>query len=45
MQALIDEIPADRLGTPEEVALLALQLAQSPAYLTGQVITLDGGFL
>ena len=45
MQALIDEIPADRLGTPEEVALLALQLTQSPAYLTGQVITLDGGFL
>ena len=45
MQALIDEIPADPLGTPEEVALLALQLAQSPAYLTGQVITLDGGFL
>ena len=45
MQALIEEIPADRLGTPEEVAALTLQLTRSPAYLTGQVITLDGGFL
>jgi len=45
MQALIDEIPADRLGTTAEVAALVLQLTQSPAYLTGQVITLDGGFL
>ncbi len=45
MQALIEEIPADRLGTPEEVAALALQLTQSPTYLTGQIITIDGGFL
>lgn len=45
MQALIDEIPADRLGRPQEVAALALQLAQAPAYLTGQILTIDGGFL
>lgn len=45
MQAIIDEIPADRLGRPEEVAAFALQLAQAPAYLTGQIITLDGGYL
>lgn len=45
MQLLIEEIPADRLGRPEEVAELALQLTQSPAYLTGQVITIDGGFV
>ncbi len=44
-QALIDAIPADRFGTPEEVAALALQLADAPAYLTGQILTLDGGFL
>lgn len=45
MQALIDEIPADRLGRPEEVAALALQLAQAPSYMTGQILTIDGGFL
>ena len=45
MQAIIDEIPADRLGRPEEVAAFALQLANAPSYLTGQIITLDGGYL
>lgn len=45
MLALIAEIPADRLGQPQEVAVLALQLAQAPSYLTGQIITMDGGFL
>lgn len=43
-EALRAEIPADRFGEPREVAALALQLAQAPAYLTGQVITLDGGW-
>ncbi len=41
---LKNAIPADRLGRPEEVAQLVLQLAQSPVYLTGQVITIDGGW-
>ncbi len=45
MEILRREIPADRLGTPKEVAMLALQLTQSPGYLTGQIITLDGGFI
>lgn len=45
LEALRREIPADRLGTPGEVAALALQLTQSPGYLTGQIITLDGGFI
>lgn len=43
--ALMDEIPAGRMGTPEEVAQLALSLATGPAYLNGQVITLDGGWI
>ena len=38
-------MPADRFGTPQEVADLALQLAEAPDYLTGQILTLDGGFL
>lgn len=45
MRALIDGIPADRLGRAEEVAALALQLADAPAYMTGQILTIDGGFL
>lgn len=44
LEALKSEIPADRLGNPNEAARLALQLAQAPDYLTGQIITLDGGW-
>ena len=39
------EIPAGRYGTPEEVAELAFSLASGHPYLTGQIITLDGGFI
>lgn len=42
---LIDEIPSCRMGTPEEVGRLALQLAGKHSYLTGQVVTLDGGWI
>lgn len=43
--ALTEEIPAGRFGTPEEVALLAWQLANAPAYLTGQILGMDGGYI
>lgn len=43
-QTLQEEIPADRLGQPEEVADLVLQTAQAPSYMTGQIITIDGGW-
>lgn len=43
--ALIEEIPANRFATPEEVADTLLLLSEMPAYLTGQVIRFDGGFL
>lgn len=42
---IIEEIPADRMGTPEEAAQMVLSLLNAPAYLTGQIITLDGGYL
>lgn len=45
MEQLTCDIPADRLGKPAEVARLALQLAQAPEYLTGQIITMDGGWI
>ena len=41
---IISEIPADRMGQPEEVAGLALQICTENEYLTGQIITLDGGW-
>lgn len=44
MKALIQEIPADRIGRPEEVAELVKLLCTGNEYLTGQVITLDGGW-
>lgn len=42
---LMDEVPAGRFGSPREVADLVLDLSESHAYLTGQIIGLDGGFL
>ena len=44
LTALQDEIPADRIGQPSEVAQMVLSLLHAPDYLTGQVITLDGGW-
>lgn len=43
--ALAGEIPSCRFGKAEEVAHLALQIATGNEYLTGQVITLDGGWI
>ncbi len=44
-EMLIEEIPAGRMGLPCEVADLAFSLCESHAYLTGQVIKLDGGWI
>jgi 3-oxoacyl-[acyl-carrier protein] reductase len=39
-----DEVPARRLGTPEEVAAAAAFLCSAPAsYVTGQSVLVDGG--
>ncbi len=44
--AFIDQVPLCRAGTPEDVANTCLYLASSQsAYMTGQVLTLDGGLL
>ena len=44
-QDLMDEIPSGRFADPEEVAELALKLTDTPAYMTGQIIGIDGGFI
>ncbi len=44
LSSIKEEIPADRLGTPAEIAQIVLQLANAPDYLTGQIITVDGGW-
>ena len=43
MSELVDEIPAGRLGTPTEVGQLVLSILNSPSYMTGQIIGIDGG--
>lgn len=43
--ALIEEIPAGRLGRTEEVAALTFQLASGNDYLNGQILTLDGAWI
>ena len=42
--ALAEETPLGRIGTPEEVAELALYLAKD-TFITGEVIHIGGGFL
>ena len=43
-EELEKEIPLKRAGTPEDVANLAYMLIQND-YITGQVITIDGGWI
>ena len=45
MQALTEEIPADRIGSAREAAEMILKILEAPSYLTGQVITMDGGWI
>lgn len=43
---LLQRIPLGRMGTPEDIAALALFLASDEAkYITGQVIRVDGGLV
>lgn len=44
-RALYGEIPAGRAAAPSEVAEMLLTLAESPSYLTGQIIRFDGGWI
>lgn len=44
LEAVKTEIPADRFATCEEIADSVYSVLTAPSYLTGQVITVDGGW-
>ncbi len=45
LEELEQEIPFGRMGEASEVASLVTMLADSPEYMTGQIITIDGGWI
>ena len=46
MASLVDQTPAGRLGSPEDVArAVAFLLREDADFITGQVLTVDGGFI
>jgi len=46
LNGLITQTPLNRIGTPEDIANLALFLAsEKSGFITGQIISADGGFL
>ncbi|MCR5775676.1 MAG: SDR family NAD(P)-dependent oxidoreductase [Lachnospiraceae bacterium] len=42
---LIEQIPAGRMVSPDEVAEAVILLSKMPVYLTGQIIAMDGGMI
>jgi len=43
-EAILAQVPAGRMGQPEDVAALAVFLAgEAAGYITGEVIRVDGG--
>lgn len=43
-RAIVEEIPADRMGNAAEVAEMVWSVLSMPAYTTGQIFTIDGGW-
>lgn len=44
LEDIMSEIPACRLGTPEDVANTVFSVVNTGSYMTGQIITVDGGW-
>lgn len=45
IKAIVSDIPANRIGSPSDIANVALSIASSTGYMTGQIITVDGGWI
>jgi NAD(P)-dependent dehydrogenase (short-subunit alcohol dehydrogenase family) len=46
MQEISKQIPVGHLGSPRDIAEIVSYLAsESSSFITGQVFTVDGGFL
>ena len=43
--SLVEEIPAGRFATPEEVAEAIFKLTELPDYTTGSILRMDGGWI
>lgn len=44
-ESLTNEIPTGRMGTTKEIADIVYDIANTGEYMTGQIITVDGGFI
>ena len=42
---LAEEIPVGRFGDPMEVGLAVKKMIEMPEYVTGQILTIDGGYI
>lgn len=42
---IINDIPAGKIGTIEDAGQMVLSILSSPNYMTGQIITMDGGWI
>lgn len=45
LKALEEDIPVGRMGSVREAGELIRMLAKAPDYLTGQILTMDGGWI
>lgn len=45
MEALKNEIPMDRIASPKEAAKMIYNTMLAPDYMTGQIISMDGGYI
>ncbi|MDD6491410.1 MAG: SDR family NAD(P)-dependent oxidoreductase [Firmicutes bacterium] len=45
LESLREEIPADRIGSAKEAGEMIRQMLHLPDYMTGQIITMDGGWI
>jgi pteridine reductase len=42
-KTILEQIPLQRAGDPDDIAGCVLFLARDASYVTGQIITVDGG--